>query len=73
MYDYTTTLFLSVSTYIYTERMTEIAALMQGPPGPPGRGRPGRPGSPGPQGHPGIPPNQGYYSPRASYLHSARY
>lgn len=40
--------------YIHTEQMTEIAALMQGPPGPPGRNRPGRPGSPGPQGRPGI-------------------
>lgn len=34
--------------------MTEVAALMQGPPGPPGRGRSGRPGSPGPQGRPGT-------------------
>lgn len=38
--------------------MTEMAALMQGPPGPPGRGRPGRPGSPGPQGRPGTPPRE---------------
>lgn len=41
--------------------MTEMTALMQGPPGPPGRGRPGRPGSPGPQGRPGISLSQGYH------------
>lgn len=40
--------------------MTEMAALMEGPPGPPGRGRPGRPGSPGPQGRPGTPQEKGY-------------
>lgn len=39
---------------MHTEQMTEMAALMQGPPGLPGRGRPGRPGSPGPQGRPGT-------------------
>lgn len=46
-------LFLII-TYMHTEQMTEMAALMQGLPGPPGRGRPGRPGLPGPQGRPGT-------------------
>lgn len=51
--NYVVIVFLII-TYIHTEQMTEIAALMQGPPGPPGRICPGRPGSPGPQGRPGI-------------------
>lgn len=51
-----------ITVRVHTERMTEMTALMQGPPGPPGRGRPGRPGSPGPQGRPGTPPRQGYRS-----------
>lgn len=45
---------LYIHICMYTEQMTEMATLMQGPPGPPGRGRPGRPGLPGPQGRPGT-------------------
>lgn len=52
--------FSYIIIYIHTEQMTEMAALMQGPPGPPGRSRPGRPGSPGPQGRPGTSSSQSY-------------
>lgn len=53
-----------------TEQMTEMAALMQGPPGPAVRGRPGRPGSPGPQGRPGTPPTERGYQLRLPAFNS---